>query len=161
VFYVVLLQRSVRDWNVIAAVSKKAVSDAHVAALAAPQGSLVVLGAPERSWAWALPFAVRPPFAPADVTGRVAIISPRALTCCTPQWLDETREALTRWSSGPSPESVIALRWDEQTGELYRATSADKPELPLLFRSLRDIPRADDLDTNIRRILHELTSGVE
>jgi hypothetical protein len=155
--YVVLLQRSVGDSNVIADVSEKAVSDAHTAALAAPQGSLVVLGAPVRSWAWALPFAVRPPFAPADVTSRVAIISPRALTCCTPQWLDETRDALKQWSSGPGPDSVVALRWDEQTGELYRATTADTPELPILFRSLLDIHGEDALDTTIRRILQELT----
>jgi hypothetical protein len=161
VFYAVLLHRSVRDWNVIAAVSEKAVHDAHAAALAAPPGSLVVLGAPERSWAWAVPFAVRPPFAPSDVTGRVTIITPRALSCCTLQWFDETRDALRRWSSGPARDSVIALRWNEQTGEVYRATTGDKSELPVLFRALQDNPRADDVDTNIRRILKELTKSVE
>jgi hypothetical protein len=157
-FYVVLLHRSVREWNVMAAVSRKAVADAHRAALAAPPGSLVVLGAPERSWAWALPFAIRPPFAPSDITGRVVLISPRALTCCTLQWFDETRAALARWSSGAGRDSVIALRWNEDTGELYRASSTDKPELPVLFRALGDLSGPDDVDTNIRRMLNELTS---
>jgi len=155
--YVVQLHRSVRQWNTIAEVSRKAARDAYAAALAAPPDSLVVLGAPARSWEWALPFAVQPPFAPSDATERVTIISPRALTCCAPQWLDETRDALTRWASGPNPDTVVALRWNEQTGELHRATTADKPELPILFRSLRDTPRAADLDTNIRRMLQELT----
>jgi hypothetical protein len=156
-FYGVLLERSVREWNVIAAVSRKAVGDAHAAALAAPAGGLVVLGAPARSWEWALPFAVRPPFAPSDPTGRVTIISPRALSCCAPQWFDETRSALRRWSSGPARDSVVALRWNEQTGDLYRAESPDKPELPVLFRSLLDVARPEDLDAIIRRILEELT----
>ena len=110
-----------------------------------------------RSWEWALPFAVRPPFVAEDVTGRVAIISPRALSCCSSQWLDDTRAVLDRWSTGPGRESAIALRWDEQTGELHRASTADKPELPALFRSLRDIPRAEEVDRNIRRMLQELT----
>ena len=155
--YVVLLHRSVRDWNTIAAVSRKAVDDAHRAALGAPEGTLLVLGVPVRSWEWALPFAVRPPFVAEDVTGRVAIVSPRALSCCSSQWLDDTRGVLDRWSTGPGRESVIALRWDEQTGELHRASTADKPELPVLFRSLRDIPRAEEVDRNIRRMLQELT----
>jgi hypothetical protein len=157
VFYVVLLQRSMRDWHAMSAVSQKAVSDAHAAAIAAPHGSLVVLGAPDRSWAWAVPFSVRPPFAPTDVTDRVFVVTPRALTCCTPQWLADTRQALKRWSSGPSPGSVVALRWDERTGTLYRAASPDKPELPVLFRSLLDVASEEDVDTTMRRMLQELT----
>jgi hypothetical protein len=161
VAYVMQLHGSVREWNTIAAVSRKAVIDAREAALAAPPGTLVVLGAPARSWEWALPFAVAPPFSSPDIVGRVAVISPRALSCCAPQWADDTRDALRRWSSGASRDSVIALRWNERTGELYRATTADKPELPVLFRSLLDIPRAEDIDTNIRRMVAELTKAVE
>ena len=157
IFYVVLLQRSMRDWHAMAAVSQKAVDDAHAAAIAAPQGSLVVLGAPVRSWAWAVPFSVRPPFAPTDVTSRVIVVTPRALTCCTPQWLDDTRDALKRWSAGPRADSVIALRWDERTGALYRASSDDMPQLAVLIRALLDIGQPDELDANLRRILAELT----
>jgi hypothetical protein len=159
--YVVQLHQSVREWNTIAAVSQKAVRDAHAAALEAPPGSLIVLGAPVRSWEWALPFAVQPPFAPSDATARVTIVSPRALTCCAPQWLDDTRAALRRWSSGPSRDSVIVLRWNEDTGQLYRASSADTPELAILLRSLLDLPRADDVDRNTRRIVEELTKAAE
>ncbi len=78
-FYVVPLYRSVHEWRTTAAVSHKVVRDVRSAALAAPEGSLIIIGAPGRSWEWALPFAVRPPFQRIDLSTRVFIVSPRAL----------------------------------------------------------------------------------
>ena len=81
--YIVPLYRSVVDWREMADVSHTVVRDVRDAALSAPPGSLIVVGAPGRSWEWALPFAVRPPYQRTDLRDRVFIISPRALSCCT------------------------------------------------------------------------------
>jgi hypothetical protein len=155
------LARSIRDWHEMAAVSQQAVRDVRRAALGAPEGTLLVIGAPISSWAWALPFAVRPPFVRTDLRDRVFIVSPRALSCCGAQWPDETRDTVRRWSKGPTPESVVFLRWDENTGALSRATSAENPQLPALVRALTTVTNVEDLDANLWRMLQELTVVVE
>ena len=72
----------------MAAVSHQVVRDVRGAALTAPEGSLIIIGAPGRSWEWALPFAVRPPFQRTDLHAAF-IISPRALSCCTAPWFEK------------------------------------------------------------------------
>ena len=62
VFYAVLLTEVVGEWNRMAAVSHQAVLDVRREVLASPQGTLVIAGAPTRSWEWAVPFSVRPPY---------------------------------------------------------------------------------------------------
>jgi hypothetical protein len=153
--YLLPLYRAVRDSNITADVSHKVVRDVRAAALASPEGSLVIVGAPTRSWAWALPFAVRPPFVRVDLTDRVFIVSPLALSCCSRQWFDETRRTLRDWSTGSRPDAAVALHWDDY-GALARADSASSPQLPVLARSLLDLERADDLNKNLERILDEL-----
>jgi hypothetical protein len=157
VFYVVPLYRSVREWRTMAAVSHQVVRDVRSVALSVPEGSLIIIGAPGRSWEWALPFAVRPPFQRTDLRDRVFIISPRALSCCTAPWFEETRRTIRAWSAGAARESAVALRWDPDSGVMSRATGADTPQLPALTRSLLDM-RADDLDINLRRMLDILPS---
>jgi hypothetical protein len=159
--YMFPLARSIRDWHEMAAVSQHAVRDVRRAALASPEGTLLVIGAPISSWAWALPFSVRPPFVRTDLRDRVFIVSPRALSCCGAQWPDETRETIKRWSNGRMPESVVFLRWDENTGALARATSTENPQLPVLVRALTHVTNVEDLDANIWRMLQELTVVVE
>jgi hypothetical protein len=154
-FYIVLLNASVREWNVVAAVSHKAVRDVDSAARAAPEGSLLLIGVPPRSWEWALPFAMRPPFARTDLTTRVYSISPRALSCCSLQWFDETRKTLREWSAGAGRDSTVALRWDPVTGALSRATDRDTPQLPVLARALLDM-QAAELDRTLERMLDVL-----
>jgi hypothetical protein len=152
-FYVVPLYRSVREWHVMAAVSHAVVRDLRATSLAAPEGSLIVVGAPPRSWEWALPFAARPPFQRTDLRARVFIISPRALSCCSGQWFDDTRRTIRDWSAGDGRDSAVALRWDQDTGAIARATGIDNPQLPVLVRSLLDMARPEDLDRNLRRLL--------
>ena len=152
-WYGVGLVRSVREWSVIAAVSHKAVLDTRAAALSLPERSLVIVGAPERSWEWALPYAVRPPFVRTDLGERVFIISPRALSCCPTQWFDETRRALEQWAASGARDSTVALRWNPETGQLSRASSADAPQLAVLARALLDMRTPDELDRNLRRML--------
>jgi hypothetical protein len=158
IFYLVPLYRSVREWRTMAAVSHQVVRDVRSAALSAPEGSLIIIGAPGRSWEWALPFAVRPPYQRTDLRDRVFIISPRALSCCTAPWFEETKRTIRDWSAGAARDSAIALRWDPDTGALSRATGTDTPQLPALIRSLVDM-RPDDLDINLRRVLDILPSG--
>jgi hypothetical protein len=158
-FYVVPLYRSVREWHDMAAVSHMVVRDLRATSLAAPEASLVVVGAPPRSWEWALPFAARPPFQRTDLRARVFIISPRALSCCSGQWFEDTRRTIRAWSAGDSRDSAVALRWDQDTGALARATEMDNPQLPVLVRSLLDMPRPEDLDRNLRRMLDILPVG--
>jgi len=154
--YAGLLYSSVLEWNRIASVSQQALRDVRSAALAAPEGSLLIIGAPVRSWEWALPFAVRPPFERTDLTRRVFIISPRALSCCSPQWFEQTRQTLHDWSAGGGRNSAVALRWDPESGALSRATDVDTPQLPVLTRALLDMGQPEDLDKNLRRMLDVL-----
>jgi hypothetical protein len=160
-FYGVPLYRSLQDWRAMAAVSHKVVRDVRAAALSLPPGSLIVVGAPGRSWEWALPFAVRPPFQRTDLSARAFIISPRALSCCTAPWFEQTRASIRAWSTGHSRESVVALRWDPDTGAMFRATGTDVPQLPALIRSLLDMSQPDELDRNLRRMLDVLPAGVD
>jgi hypothetical protein len=155
--YLVPLYWSLREWTMMADVSRKAVRDLRDTALVAPAGSLVIVGAPSRSWDWALPFAARPPFTRTNLYDRVFIVSPRSLSCCTAPWFEETRAAIRDWSRGGARESAIVLRWDPDSGALTTARSADLPQLTVLARSLADIGRPEDLDKNLLRMIDVMT----
>jgi hypothetical protein len=116
----------------------------------------VIVGAPGRSWDWALPFSVRPPFTDADLTARAFVISPRALYCCVAQWFDDTRATLRRWDSGQARDAVTVLRWSERPGSAGKLTSADYPALPAIARALLSIEHPDVLEANLQRLLREL-----
>jgi hypothetical protein len=51
---------------------------------------------------------------------------------------------------------VIALKWNQETGALARASGAENPQLAVLIRSLLDMEKPDELDTNLRRIIDVL-----
>lgn len=155
--YLVPLVLSIREWTMTADVSRKAVRDLRDTALAAPARSLVIAGAPSRSWDWALPFAARPPFTRTNLYDRVFIISPRSLSCCTAPWFGETRTAIREWSTSGGRESAIVLRWDADSGHLTEARSADLPQLTSLIRALADIERPEDLDRNLLRLIDVFT----
>jgi hypothetical protein len=123
--YGVQLDAVVREWNVRALVSQKAVMDLEREALAAPEGSLVIVGVPRRSWEWALPFAARPPFTTLDVTRRVGVVSQVALHCCHVRWDEDTRRTLKGWHDQREPGPVIALSWDASTGVMSRLTDRE------------------------------------
>jgi hypothetical protein len=116
----------------------------------------VIVGAPVRSWEWALPFAARPPFVRTDLGERVFIVSPRALSCCPTQWFEETRTALQRWSAGGARDVVVGLRWDAQSGALSKSSSTDVPQLAAVARALLEMRQPDELDANLRRMLEAL-----
>ena len=64
--YSMQLGTEIRKWEVRTGVSRKAAADLEREALAAPEGTLIVAGAPRQSWDFALPFAARPPFVRED-----------------------------------------------------------------------------------------------
>lgn len=155
VAYAVLLHSAVREWNEMGAVSERAVRDVTRESFAAREGTLIIVGAPTRSWEWALPFAIKPPFSE-DVTSRSYVISPWLLHCCRQQWFDDTRRTLATWSTGPAPDSVIALRWDPATGALSKMSSAENEALPQIADMLSDLSQYDLLDLSIRRLLDSI-----
>ena len=108
-FYAVRLHAVVGEWNRMAAVSHQAVLDVRREVLASPRGTLLIAGAPTRSWEWAVPFSVRPPYTRTDLTERAFIITPWLLHCCRGQWLDDTQRILREWHAPPRPDRGPAL----------------------------------------------------
>ena len=167
VFYTVQLTQVVRQWNTAAVVSQRAVAGLEREVLAAPAGTLFIVGVPVRSWEWALPFAAQPPFAGTDLVSRASIVTPRLLYCCRSQWLDHTRKTLRAWAAQPQPAPVVALYFDPETGVMSRRSDAEYPALRVIVQTLieqRQVgPELDQvaaLDRPIVRVLHELVAPV-
>ncbi len=154
--YALQLSGSIADWNGRAHVSQRAAQDVEREALAAPEGTLLIVGASGSVWEWALPFVVRPPFARVDLTKTVHIVSPRLLHCCRGQWEADTRQTIAAWRARPDAPPVIAVRWNEQTGALLRTTDRETPDLRSLVTYLAEIPAGDDMDRILSGALQRL-----
>jgi hypothetical protein len=157
--YVTQLRAVVADWGDRAEVSRRAVEDLEREVLAAPQGSLVLTGVPPRSWEWSLPFAARPPFTSVDLTKRATLVYPSRLHCCRPQWEARTREALAQWIAQPGSAEVIALSWDERTGQLSRRDGRDEPYLQAVVEALPGVADPAALERAIRGAIAIATAG--
>jgi hypothetical protein len=156
VFYAVGLHAEVDDWNARARVSRKVVGDLEREALAAPEGSLLMVGAPARSWEWALPFAAERPFTQTDLAERVSIVSPVLIDCCRDQWMERTRRILQAWSARASAPAV-ALRWDSRTGTYSRLTDREDPTLRSQVMALLEAETFEALDLAMLRILRRIS----
>jgi hypothetical protein len=156
VFYAIGLYRVVAEWNRMAAVSHQAVLDVRGEALSSPPGTLIIVGAPTRSWEWSVPFSVRPPFTRVDLTTRAYIVTPWLLHCCRGQWFDDTRRILQTWHARASHAPIVVLRWNQDTGALSRVTDREYPALRTLTEVLVDLSSREALDSNILRIVQEL-----
>lgn len=128
VFYTVGLRAEVTDWVIRARVSQTVVADLEREARSTPEGTLLIVGAPPRSWEWSLPFAAEPPFTGTDLASRVAIVSPVLIDCCRQHWLERTRQIIRAWSQRESAP-VVVLKWDGRTGDVSRVTERDNPAL--------------------------------
>jgi hypothetical protein len=155
VFYAVRLQAEVGDWNVRARISQKVVADLEREALSTPEGSLLIVGAPARSWEWALPFAAQPPFTRTDLAERVSIVSPVLLDCCRGQWMERTRRVLHTWSQRGGAPTVV-LRWDAGTGTYSRLTDRDDPALGSEVMALLEAKSSEDLDRAMLAIVRRV-----
>jgi hypothetical protein len=127
--------------------------------MAAPDGTLIIAGVPVRSWEYALPFAVQPPFTRTDLTRRASIISEARLYCCPiDQWDARTREQLRDWMERPDDPPVVAMYWDQTTAQLVRLTDRQDPSLRLLMKLLLGTGDYAALDSNLRRLLTDFVA---
>ena len=157
--YTVQLVGVVQEWDSRSAVSQRAVADLEREALAAPPGSLIVVGAPARSWEYALPHATNPPYTSTPLRPRVSIIYRAALHCCSiDQWDYYTRQTVRVWMAQPTRPPVIALYWDPQTGALSRVREQDEPYLRTLMSVLLDTSDRGALDGALARMFAELVA---
>ncbi|MEA2642554.1 MAG: protein O-mannosyl-transferase [Chloroflexota bacterium] len=154
--YTVSLHGAVEEWNRSAARSQLMLEAVWREAAAATSGSLILVGAPASNapvvmwrgtptlafaedapgptpaaWSWILsfsaPFMYGPPFAPTDLTARVAFVESPGVYCCPPdEWFRHTQAAIRAWHERGDDPSVVALTWDD-AGVLTRRT--DDPKL--------------------------------
>ena len=155
VFYAVRLQAEVSDWKVRAAVSAKAVGDLEREAMGTPRDGLLIVGAPPRSWEWALPFAAQPPFTRVDLTSTVSIIWPVLLDCCRLHWSEQTRQIIQAWSQRPAAP-VVVLRWNARTGAYTKLTDREASTLRDQVMALLQTDTAESLDRAILALLDGL-----
>jgi hypothetical protein len=150
--YLVQLLGDIRLWAIRSDVSRRIVTDIERETASAPLGTLVLVDTPPRSWNFALPFALRPPFTKEDLASRVAVISHSSIHCCVaPLWEEYSRRTMRSWMADPARPPVMALRWNENTGELYRLREADDPFLRNIVGLLIETSDVTSLD---RLILH-------
>ena len=151
------LRQDVRRWGIRSEVSHRAVADVEREALAAPPGTLIIVDAPRRSWDFAVPYALQPPFTREDLPRRVSVISHSSIHCCPAHlWEARTREAMRNWSANPARPPVIALRWDPDTGDLFRLQDSEDPFLRSLVQLLLDTKDVTSLDRLILDISSKL-----
>jgi hypothetical protein len=158
-WYALLLLGDVCAWETRSLVSRRAVADIEREALRAVPGTLIIAGAPRRSWEFALPHALRPPFTREDLTQRVTVISDSASHCCpAARWEAYTRDALRAWLDRRDRPPVVALYWNPQTGTLSRLAEHDEPFLRPLMRIFLATDNRAALDEAIRDTLRELVA---
>jgi hypothetical protein len=150
--YLVPLRLALEDVHRAAAISKIAATDLYREASAASPGTLLIVGAPLRSWEWAIPLVARPPFAPEDLTQRVFIVSPWLLHCCRTEWLEDTHRTLRAWAAQPVRQPIVILHWDSSTGRASRLTDAEYPDLQTVVPVLIEEDSEDYLDRLILRL---------
>jgi hypothetical protein len=150
--YLVPLRGALRNLHTAASISKLAATDLHREASSVAPGTLMIVGAPVRSWEWALPLVARPPFAPEDLTRRVFIVSPWLLHCCRTEWLEDTHRTLRAWVEQPNRRPIVVLHWDNVTGRLSRLTDADYPDLRTAISIALEADAVDALDRLMQRL---------
>jgi hypothetical protein len=112
---------------------------------------------PQRSWNFAVPHALRPPFTSEDLTRRVSLISHSSIHCCAAYfWEPYTRRAIRTWMANTARPPVVALRWDPETGELFRLRDDEDPFLRTLVALLLEAKDVTSLD----RLLLNISSGM-
>ena len=146
----VVLTWAVGEWNHAARLSEKIRADVEREALAAPEGTLFILGAPPTggtqwlwSWLWgfSMPFALEPPFTPETVGNRAAFVTRVEVFCCPGSlWQPEVRNTVNAWSASSTRPPVIALAWSVPDSNLIKVSDRDDPALRQKALSLADAP---------------------
>ena len=125
-----------------------------------PAGTLVLAGAPGRSFNFAVPHALRPPFTATDLTARLRVVTHSSIHCCPAHlWEPHTRRLLQAWIDDPAHPPVVVFHWDPTTGAASRVDDAAEPfmrSLPPLLRATRDVAA---LDTMLLDVVSKLAEG--
>jgi len=157
VFYGLQLRGEVRRWGVRSDVSRRVVVDIEREAIAAPPGTLIIIDPPQRSSSFAVPHALRPPFTATDIPSRVSVISHSSIHCCAANfWEPYTRGTMREWLANPARPPVIALRWNQDTGELFRLRENEDSFLRTLIPVLLEAKDVTELD----RMILNISSGL-
>ena len=152
--YAAQLRDVVRNWNSRAAISRMALVDLEREGMNNPEGTLILVGVPAASWAFAVPLALRPPFTRTDLTRRVLVVSDSSLHCCpVSNWNEYTRQALQAWHGRADRAPVVAMYWDGRTGRLSRVSDTDDPQLRTLIALIVETDSRETLDSAIRGLL--------
>jgi hypothetical protein len=145
----------IRGWNRYAAISRAATTQIEREATIGKEGTLVIAGVPRLSWAFAVPYSVRPPFTATDLTKRIFVISDSADHCCdAAQWSEYTRGALRGWRDRTDRPPVVALYWNPMTGRMSRVSDRDDPQLRTLAALLLQTDSRETLDSAIRGLMN-------
>jgi hypothetical protein len=114
-------------WNVSAWVASGVESQRFAAALprllqSVPRGSPVLVDVPEGNrdgyfWAWAMPFALQPPFTSEDLYDQFKIIERPYVYCCLAhQWWAAKKATVTSLMEAPVPQQVTYIAFAPQNG---------------------------------------------
>ena len=155
--YLVRLQATVKTWGTLSRISQEAVRRVAEEAAAAPEGTLLLVGVPQKSWEWSAPFVLQPPFTGTDLSKRVHLVTPFRLHCCGPElWAVYTRRQLAEWLSAPGRPPVIALHFAPETGRVSRLTEADLPDLRVLLATVQTADSWQTMDDGVVKMLERL-----
>jgi hypothetical protein len=154
------LRREVAAWGVRAEVSHRVVVDLEAEARRLPPGTLVLAGAPRRSFDFAVPHALRPPFTATDLTTRLRVVTHSSIHCCPAHlWEPHTRGLLRAWIGDTTRPPVVVLHWDAATGRLARVDDGAQPFVRAVVPMLTETRDVAALDAMLLDIVEKLTGG--
>ena len=126
----------------------------------APEGTLLLMSVPKKSWEWGVPFVLQPPYQAVDLSARVRLVTPWSLYCCGPdQWNDYARRHIQAWMDAPNRPPVVALHFAPVTGEVSRLTDAENPELRTLLPIFLQTDTPQALDAAMVNLLERMVAG--
>ena len=158
--YAVRLHFVLQDWHALARISKSAVERVRDESRTAPEGTLLLMSVPKKSWEWGVPFVLQPPYQTEDLTTKVRVVTPWPLYCCGPdQWNDYARRQIQAWIDAPGRPPLIALHFAPGSGEVSRLTDAENPELRTLLPIFLQTDTPQALDAAIVNLLERMVAG--
>ena len=158
-YYAVRLRGVVGEWNRMAAVSHQAVLDVRREVLASPQGTLVIAGAPTRSWEWAVPFSVPSALHP-DRPDRTRVHHHTVAAALLPRPVARRHTPHPAASGTRHPGPVVVLRWDPDSGAAVEGHRTRVSCLEDAAEVLLQLNSREALDANILRMVEELPGPV-
>jgi hypothetical protein len=162
VVYGLQLRHEVAGWGVRAAVSERIVRDLQAESRRMPAGTLAIAAPPRRSFDFAVPHALRPPFTGADVTAQLRVVTHSSIHCCPAHlWEPHTRGLLRAWLDDPTRPPVVVLQWNAASGAMARVDDTEQPfirEVVPILAGTRDVA---SLDAMLLDVVEKLTGGRE